>query len=112
MDARHDGAGGVRLLVSPSRDEKHAYTPDQARAIAALIVEAATEAEAWFAGIAHQGAVVVPNPHAAQTPSAEPDTPVVIETPAEPKRSGHTDAQKAAANKRRREQRAARKGRK
>lgn len=86
MDARHDGAGGVRLLVSPTRDEKHAYTTNEARAIAAMIVDAAQEADEWRAAVAHQAAVNAPNPHAA---AVEPDETAPV-APAKPRKRRKT----------------------
>jgi len=107
MDAKHNGKGGVQILSAPSKDGRHAYTSNQARAIAQQIVDAAHEADAWTAAVAHQADVTQPSVHAVPPPVDESHPEPVAEKPAAPKKRVQTQKQRDAANARRRAKRAA-----
>ena len=114
MDAKHNGKGGVQILSAPSKDGRHAYTSNQARAIAQQIVDAAHEADAWTAAVAHQADVTQPSVHAVPPPVDESPPYTFTKTekavprkPAAPKKRVQTQKQRDAANARRRAKRAA-----
>jgi hypothetical protein len=75
VNVKHDGKGGVKILASPKKDERHAYTPDQVDHLADCLTEAAQEARNYLVSVAHQDMVNAPNPHAAQEKADETEAP-------------------------------------